>query len=141
MTTGAFKIAGGVDLSSSAAPSSRLAKQNSISTLFTSKITKAFLDSLYAFLDGLVHLASDESPPNIVSQALTSDLAEGPTINSSDLLDVRNVVRIKTAGSLVNSWITTMQDTRLLLVISNFGHLSRTVIPSMLNELESAFGT
>jgi len=33
-----------------------------------------------------------------------------------------------------------LQDTRLLLVISNFKHLSSTVIPSMLTQLESAFG-
>lgn len=32
------------------------------------------------------------------------------------------------------------QDTRLLLVISNFGHLTRTMIPSMLSELETALG-
>lgn len=33
-----------------------------------------------------------------------------------------------------------LQDTRLLLVISNFKHLSNTIIPSMLAQLESAFG-
>ena len=40
-------------------------KQNAISQVFVTKITKAFLDALYAFLDGLVHLASDESPLSI----------------------------------------------------------------------------
>lgn len=35
---------------------------------------------------------------------------------------------------------TLLQDTRLLLVISNFGHLSKAVIPSMLTQLETAFG-
>ena len=33
-----------------------------------------------------------------------------------------------------------LQDKRLLLVISNFKHLSNAVIPSMLVQLESAFG-
>ena len=33
-----------------------------------------------------------------------------------------------------------IQDTRLLLVISNFKHLSSAVIPSMLVQLESVFG-
>lgn len=60
VTTAAFKIAGGVDLSSTAL--SKPVKQNPIATAFVSKITKAFLDVLYAFLDGLVLLASDESP-------------------------------------------------------------------------------
>ncbi|KAI0776491.1 exocyst complex component Sec5-domain-containing protein [Irpex lacteus] len=122
MTTGAFKIAGGVDLSGYSAPTSRLAKQNSISSMFVSKITKAFLDTLYAFLDGLVHLASDESPETDTWQPKT-DITELTATNSLELLDIHNA------------------DTRLLLVISNFGHLSRSVIPSMLNELESAFGT
>lgn len=36
--------------------------------------------------------------------------------------------------------MTLVQDTRLLLVISNFGHLSSTVIPSMITQLENAFG-
>jgi exocyst complex component 2 len=33
-----------------------------------------------------------------------------------------------------------IQDTRLLLVISNFKHLSGAVIPAMLVQLESVFG-
>lgn len=60
LTTAAFKISGGVDLSSnSVAP--KMAKQNAIAPVFVSKITRSFLDALYAFLDGMVHLASDES--------------------------------------------------------------------------------
>ena len=69
ITTSAFKIAGGVDLSSSSSSSSRAKTQNPIATEFVTKITKAFLDSLYAFLDGLVHLASDESPTTSGSKA------------------------------------------------------------------------
>ena len=33
-----------------------------------------------------------------------------------------------------------MQDVRMLCVISNLGHLSKFVIPSMLNQLESGVG-
>lgn len=121
VTTGAFKIAGGVDLSSAATSTSRLIKQNPVPQAFVSRIAKAFLDTLYAFLDGMVHLASDEHP-NAVDPKSTSE-SVGPTEpNSLDLLDVSN------------------PDTRLLLVVSNFGHLSKQVIPSMINELESAFG-
>lgn len=60
MTTVAFKIAGGVEVSSSSV--ARPLKQHPIPPAFVSKITKAFLDALYAILDGLVLLASDESP-------------------------------------------------------------------------------
>lgn len=92
MTTGAFKIAGGVDLSGYSAPTSRLAKQNSISSMFVSKITKAFLDTLYAFLDGLVHLASDESPETDTWQPKT-DITGLTATNSLELLDIHNAVR------------------------------------------------
>lgn len=61
VTTCAFKIAGGVDLSASAS-SSRLVKQHAVASEFKTKITKAFVDTLYAFLDGMVNLASEESP-------------------------------------------------------------------------------
>lgn len=33
-----------------------------------------------------------------------------------------------------------MQDIRLLLVIANFGHLTKILIPSMITQLENAFG-
>lgn len=33
------------------------------------------------------------------------------------------------------------QDTRILLVVSNFGHLMRVLIPSMISELETAFSS
>lgn len=37
-------------------------KQHAVATEFKTKITKAFVDTLYAFLDGMVNLASEESP-------------------------------------------------------------------------------
>ena len=60
LTTAAFKLAGGVDIPSASNPHKPL-KQHAISQEFLSKITKAFLETIYAFLDGLVHLASEES--------------------------------------------------------------------------------
>lgn len=41
---------------------------------------------------------------------------------------------------MINDSILRRQDKRLLLVISNFKHLSNVVIPSMLLQLEGAFG-
>ncbi len=61
LTTEAFKIAGGVDMASSSNSSaSKPVRQHRIATSFISKIAKSFLDALYAFLDGMVRLASDE---------------------------------------------------------------------------------
>ncbi|KAF8801103.1 exocyst complex component sec5 [Phlegmacium glaucopus] len=119
MTTAAVRIAGGVEAASSSV--ARPPKQNLIHSAFVSKITKAFLDALYAILDGLVLLASDESP---IVHGKTADISNTAQmgLNQLELLDL------------------TDGDTRLLLVISNFKHLSNTVIPSMLAQLESAFG-
>ncbi|TFY51780.1 hypothetical protein EVG20_g10840, partial [Dentipellis fragilis] len=123
VTTAAFKLAGGVDLSTSA---SRMGKQYPVATEFVVKITKAFLDALYAFLDGLVHLASDEASVAVGVQeahvgagGATGGAAGGP--NPFELLDLNDV------------------NIRTLLVISNFGFLKRALIPSMLAQLETAF--
>ena len=83
LATAAFKIAGGLELSSVL---SGPIKQNVISETFSSKILKAFLDALYALLDGQHRLASDESPaatsksPSIVGW-------EDPTTVELDLKD------------------------------------------------------
>ncbi|THH00057.1 hypothetical protein EW026_g2443 [Hermanssonia centrifuga] len=91
-----------------------------------SKSTKATgPDTLTAVLASqlrIFHLASDESPATVVAQA-QSDVAAATGTNPLELLDLGN------------------PDTRLLLVVSNFGHLSRVVIPSMISELETAFNT
>ncbi|KAI0674523.1 exocyst complex component Sec5-domain-containing protein [Trametes maxima] len=123
ITTSAFKVAGGVDLSSSASSSSRPTKQNPIPTEFVAKITKAFLDSLYAFLDGMVHLASDESPTASGVKPLPPSSTVVPGTNPLELVKVEDA------------------DTRVLLVVSNFGHLMRVLIPSMITELETAFNS
>lgn len=117
LTTAAFKIAGGVDISATSL--SKPLKQNPVPQAFVSKITKAFLDALYAFLDGLVLLASDESPV-ITGKQPPLAVIKSNEPNTLDLLDV------------------TDGDIRMLLVISNFGHLANAIIPSMLAQLEVA---
>ncbi|EKM75617.1 hypothetical protein AGABI1DRAFT_46058 [Agaricus bisporus var. burnettii JB137-S8] len=119
LATAAFKIAGGVDLSSSVS-SSKPVKQYPISQIFVTKITKAFLDALYVFLDGLILLASDESP--IITGKMLPKQEETSGPNRLDLLDLSD------------------GDIRMLLVISNFGHLADALIPTMLSQLEAAFG-
>ncbi|KAL1743983.1 exocyst complex component Sec5-domain-containing protein [Schizophyllum fasciatum] len=120
VTTAAYKLAGGVDLVSTSI--SKPVKQQAIPQAFVSKITKAFLDALYAFLDGLVHLASDESPALSAAPGVAGELSAPGGRNPLELLDLRDA------------------DTRLLLVISNFNYLTTSVIPSMITQLENAFG-
>ncbi|KAF7349307.1 Exocyst complex component SEC5 [Mycena sanguinolenta] len=121
VTTAAFKLAGGVDLAGAASSLSKPVRQNPIPAAFVSKITKAFLDALYAFLDGLVHLASDESPI-VTGKMPRTEAAGGPGANPLELLDMRD------------------EDTRLLLVILNFGHLANAIVPNMITQLEAALG-
>ena len=135
-TTAAFKLAGGVEPSSYSLV--KASKQLPIPQAFISKIVKAFMDTLYAFLDGLVLLASDASPiatgKRLASEAIPSI---GP--NSLDLLDLTDSVRVR--NPFIDSMLQLAQDTRILVVISNFGHLSQAIIPSMLTQLEGALGT
>nr|GAT42751.1 predicted protein [Mycena chlorophos] len=122
VTTAAFKIAGGVDLAGSGSSQLKPVKQNPVPAAFINKITKAFLDALYALLDGLVHLASEESPV-VQGKIPLTEASGGPGgTNQLELLDLMDT------------------DIRLLLIISNFAHLANTIIPSMVTELETAFG-
>lgn len=87
VTTAVFKIAGGVDLNAASSTSlSRTVKQNRIAPAFVAKITKSFIDSLYAFLDGLVHLASEENDVKPID-------ANSPLNEQLQFTDLKNPVR------------------------------------------------
>ena len=94
LTTTAFKIAGGLDLSAPTTTnglvsSAKPIKQNKIAPEFASKITKSFLDSLYAVLDGMVHLASDDAE---VSRPGLDNVSGGNFVNRLEMLDLTNPV-------------------------------------------------
>ena len=92
VTTAAYKLAGGVDLVATSI--SKPVKQQAIPQAFVAKITKAFLDALYAFLDGLVHLASDESPAVSAAPGVAGELSAPGGRNPLELLDLRDTVSI-----------------------------------------------
>jgi exocyst complex component 2 len=147
ITTSAFKLAGAVDLTSSS--SKAPTKQYPVAQEFVTKITKSFLDAMYAFLDGLVHLASDESPAVGTAAAKAQAMGAGTAVtggtNPLELVDLSDAVRSYTLlfhfhKPDADISMFTLQNTRLLLVISNFGYLSRVLIPSMVNELETGVG-
>ncbi|KAL4267857.1 Exocyst complex component SEC5 [Pleurotus pulmonarius] len=121
ITTAAFKIAGGVDLTPS--PSlTKPQKQSQIPQAFVSKITKAFLDVLYAFLDGLVLLASDESP--IVTGKMLPSEAAAMSSTGTNPSEVSNV---------------TDGDIRLLLLENAFGislEVDRQTLMTVVGELD-----
>jgi exocyst complex component 2 len=136
VTTWAFKFASGAEASSS---SSRLGRRP-IPNEFVIKITKAFVDSTYAFLDGQVLLAEQGSPITDSEKIPSIDAGTAGSLQALGLLDTSDVVRLTfTSTTSPHSRQSTCKDTRTLLVISNFGYLKRGLIPSMINQFESAF--
>ncbi len=82
---------------------------------FTTRIKGAFLDALYAFLDGLVHLAFSDYNPleprtalSIQATSVSSSILGGGAPGTA--IDVRDL------------------DTRVLLSVTNLSHLSRVII-------------
>jgi len=137
LTTSAFKIAGGLEVDAR----SGSVRQNQISREYKAKITKTFLDALYTFLDGLVHLASEEGAPapstspvtsKFESRGLNGTLAPSMTKYGMGVLN-------DTAGGMEAIDVQD-NDTRLLLVVSNLVYAHDTLLPSMFRELETAFG-
>lgn len=135
LTTATFKLAGGVDLPSASNPHRPL-KQHVISQKFLSNITKGFLETIYAYLDGLVHLASEESPVTDAQQAAVIDMGMTPGSNPLELLDLTETV--SDCGIMIRPVLTPWQENRTLLVVSNFDYLSTVLIPKMVNELEGS---
>jgi exocyst complex component 2 len=81
-----LKFASGAEASSS---SSRLGRRP-IPNEFVVKITKAFLDATYAFLDGLVRLAEEGSP--VVEKIPGVDVNTTGELQAMTLLDTSDVV-------------------------------------------------
>lgn len=99
ITTSAYKIAGGVDLSSVKASQ----RQSPIPQAFVSKITKGFLDAMYAFLDGEIKLAGEDegnkmgrkAPPTTDTSMMTTKGGRSTASGSNplELLDLSDTVR------------------------------------------------
>ena len=88
MTTAAYKIAVRADQPSGSSKSNR---QGPVNQTVMQKIAKAFLDGLYALLDGLVLLASDESPI-VTGKMLHIETATATGSNPLDQVDLKNSV-------------------------------------------------
>jgi exocyst complex component 2 len=103
-TTNAFKLAGGVDLASTTA---KLGRQYNLPSEFVTKITKAFLDTLYAILDGLALVATDVSPDSTLAAiGITSmaDVLVAPaTKTGANLLEMLDMMDVVRRSSIVHS--------------------------------------
>lgn len=110
----AYHIASG--RGSDPAESSR-SKDTGVPAESTARIKGAFLDALYAFLDGIVHLAFAEYDP-LDPTITTSHKVVG---NSRLTVDVQEL------------------DTRILLSVTNLAHLNKILIPTMAKQLQEVF--
>ncbi|KAG0373234.1 hypothetical protein BGX24_011963 [Mortierella sp. AD032] len=88
---------------------------------FIEKIRGTFLDALYSFLDGLVHLAfADPERPN----------------NGESSSGSRSLENLNAGGKKVKTIDITQLDSRILITISNLSELRSVTIPKMLTDFE-----
>ncbi|KAF8512663.1 exocyst complex component Sec5-domain-containing protein [Hysterangium stoloniferum] len=121
----AYRIACGTETSSGP---NKNPKQKLIRPEFAAKVSKTFLDTLYAFLDGLVHLASDDwrvTDSNVIGSRPIEGCISGANIKAT------------ATGPALD---LTSTHTRLLLVLSNLDHLKESVIPGMFVQVETGLG-
>lgn len=164
MSISAYRIAGGSEeranshfsASSSSAATSAAAKSRSrpeddLPKPLAKKIKGAFLDSLYAFLDGLVHVAFSD-PATIFTTPAHSG-RKGPPVKAAESggrpseVDVQNVVSTVSRRLEAEIEISllipglALQDIRILLTVSNLSHVRETIIPRLINQFSAAFKT
>ncbi|KAJ9115628.1 hypothetical protein QFC20_000954 [Naganishia adeliensis] len=87
------------------------ADKSAVPVVFVHKIKECFLDSLYYFLDGMVHLALSGEEPLV-----------GDEVVQNHGVDWRD------------------KDTRIVLTMSNILHLQTKLLPTMLTKFEALYG-
>ena len=94
---------------------------------YTEKIRKTFLDALYSFLDGLVHLAfaDAERPNQDADQHLRSGAGSLESLHGSKKSKVIDITEL---------------DSRILITISNLSELRSVTIPKLLADMEKTCG-
>jgi len=90
LTTSAFKIASGISTDSGSSVL-RITQQNAMPPAFTGKIVKAFLDTIYVVLDGMMVLVAEEVPPGVGSVNVVAGATERE--GKHELIDLRDAVR------------------------------------------------
>ena len=76
-------------------------RQHRVAASFMSKITRSFLDTIYAYLDGMVSLASDEGEGVVERTMINASDANGGgdagqivTGSRAELVDLSDMVRL-----------------------------------------------
>ncbi|GAA5945363.1 hypothetical protein JCM3775_002199 [Rhodotorula graminis] len=140
MSISAYRVAGGSEeranallgasssssANSGATAAARNRKDVDLAPDFQRKVQSAFLDGLYAFLDGLVHVAFSDpetifaAPSGVKKRGVVGVEGEEDTGRPKEV-DIRNV------------------DIRILLTVSNLTHLRETTIPRLVAQFSTAF--
>lgn len=94
----AYRLAGGNDPFSAVKTPSK----KTIRSEFASKISKTFLDALYAFLDGLVHLASDDWNLSLAGSNMITNPHPETALSNADMDLTSTVCLILVSHSLCN---------------------------------------
>ncbi|PWN37481.1 uncharacterized protein FA14DRAFT_14429 [Meira miltonrushii] len=92
-----------------------------IPTEFTLRIKATFVDAIYVFLDGLVHLAFSEYNPLDTTTSVSQKLLVDPSTKQRSVIDVKEL------------------DTRILLAVTNLSHFTRVIVPGMAKQFHEAF--
>lgn len=111
---------------------------------FVRKAQSAFLDGLYSFLDGLVHVAfSDQDAiystpaPAVPQNSVMQPRGEDGRPNEVDVSSVVSFLSL--LGTQFANSLLVVQDTRILLTVSNLTYLRTISIPRMVNQFQAAF--
>ncbi|MCO5554308.1 hypothetical protein L7F22_007837 [Adiantum nelumboides] len=110
----AYLIAGGKD---GASKDAAAGGRNRINSDFTARIKATYLDAIYVFLDGIVHLAFHEYDP----------LDPNMTTSQKVVADSRMTVDVQEL------------DTRILLSVTNLSRLTRNIVPTLTKHFQELF--
>lgn len=89
---------------------------------FISRIKATFVDAIYVYLDGLVHLAFSEYNPLDVTTSTSQKLIVDAS-RQAVVIDVKDL------------------DTRILLGVTNLSHFTRVIVPGLAKHFHEAFHT
>ncbi|GAA6021966.1 hypothetical protein JCM8202_004357 [Rhodotorula sphaerocarpa] len=106
------------------APKSRSRSDEELPHELVQSIKSAFLDGLYAFLDGLVHVAFAD-PATIFSTH------EGASRKAS-------LVEVGEVSSRTSEYDIANVDIRILITVSNLSHIRETTLPRLVNQFSTA---
>ncbi|KAI1317314.1 hypothetical protein EDD11_008683 [Mortierella claussenii] len=107
---------------------------------YTEKIRQTFLDALYSFLDGLVHLAFADAERSSQEQQQEQQHHHNQ-LHDDDMVDLGAGSLESLSGGKKSKVIDiTELDSRILITISNLSELRSVTIPKLLTDFEKTCG-